>query len=96
MATRNLTVNGPYTVFGQAVPPVVDSGDGGAYEMGLRFTPSVDGFITGARFYKSTANTGTHIGSLWNSAGTRLATATFANETSLLTILFMLDYFFSF
>lgn len=82
VATRNLTVNGPYTVFGQAVPPVVDSGDGGAYEMGLRFTPSVDGFITGARFYKSTANTGTHIGSLWNSAGTRLATATFANETA--------------
>ncbi|MFJ4207388.1 DUF4082 domain-containing protein [Paenarthrobacter sp. NPDC089675] len=82
VATRNLTLNGPYTVFGQAVPSVVDSGDGGAYEMGLRFTPSVDGFVTGARFYKSTANTGTHIGSLWNAAGTRIATATFANETA--------------
>ncbi|MFI2566035.1 DUF4082 domain-containing protein [Paenarthrobacter sp. NPDC018779] len=82
IATRNLTLSGPYTVFGQTVPATVDSGDGGAYEMGMRFTPSVDGFVTGVRFYKSTANTGTHIGSLWNAAGARVATATFANETA--------------
>lgn len=81
-ATRNLALKGPYSVFGQTVPAVADSGDGGAYEMGLRFTPSADGFITGVRFYKSTANSGTHTGSLWNSAGTRLATATFTNETA--------------
>lgn len=82
VATRNLTLNGPYSVFGQTIPAKADSGDGGSYEMGLRFTPSVDGFITGVRFYKSTANTGTHTGSLWSSSGSRLATATFANETS--------------
>ncbi|QSZ49196.1 DUF4082 domain-containing protein [Arthrobacter sp. D5-1] len=81
-ATRNLTLSGPYSVFGQTVPVVKDSGDGGAYEMGLRFTPSVDGFITGVRFYKSTANTGTHTGSLWSATGERLATATFTNETA--------------
>jgi hypothetical protein len=79
---RNLTLSGPYSVFGQTVPTVKDSGDGGAYEMGLRFTPSVDGFITGVRFYKSTANTGTHTGSLWSSTGERLATVTFTNETA--------------
>jgi hypothetical protein len=33
------------------------------------------------RFYKAAANTGTHVGSLWDTSGTRLATGTFANET---------------
>jgi hypothetical protein len=80
--TRNLQLSGPYTVFGQQVPAVPDSQDGGAYELGMKITPSIDGFITGVRFYKSTANTGTHIGSLWNSSGQRLATATFTAETA--------------
>ena len=80
--TRNLQITGPYSVFGQQVPAVPDSQDGGAYELGMNFTPSVDGFITGARFYKSTANTGTHSGSLWNATGQRLATATFTAETA--------------
>ena len=43
---------------------------------------SVDGFVTGVRFYKGTGNTGTHVGSLWSSTGTRLATVTFTNETA--------------
>ncbi|MEK0156356.1 DUF4082 domain-containing protein [Arthrobacter oryzae] len=81
-ATRNLQLAGPYTVFGQQVPAVTDSQDGGAYELGMKITPSVDGFITGVRFYKSTANTGTHTGSLWNASGQRLATATFTSETA--------------
>jgi hypothetical protein len=42
----------------------------------------VDGQIVGIRFYKSTTNTGTHTGSLWSNAGTRLATATFTGETA--------------
>jgi Domain of unknown function (DUF4082) len=33
-------------------------------------------------FYKATANTGTHVGNLWSSAGTKLATATFSGETA--------------
>ena len=40
------------------------------------------GSITGVRFYKDAANTGTHTGSLWTSTGTLLATATFNNETA--------------
>ena len=81
-STRNLQLTGPYSVFGQQVPDVPDSQDGGAYELGLNITPSVDGFITGARFYKSAANTGTHTGSLWSATGQRLATATFTSETA--------------
>ena len=38
--------------------------------------------ISGIRFYKGSANTGTHIGNLWSSSGTLLATATFNNETA--------------
>ena len=38
--------------------------------------------MSGIRFYKSAANTGTHIGSLWNASGTKLASATFTGETA--------------
>ena len=40
------------------------------------------GFVTGIRFYKGTANTGTHIGSLWSSTGTKLGSVTFTGETA--------------
>src|SRR3954453_12227999 len=49
--------------------------------LGLEFRTSQAGFITGIRFYKSSANTGTHTGTLWSRTGTRLATATFAGES---------------
>lgn len=42
----------------------------------------MDGYITGVRFYKYAVNTGTHVANLWSTSGTRLATATFANETA--------------
>jgi hypothetical protein len=37
--------------------------------------------ITGVRFYKGNGNTGTHIGHLWKSDGTLLASVTFTGET---------------
>jgi hypothetical protein len=42
----------------------------------------VAGTITGIRFYKSPQATGTHVGNLWNTAGTLLASATFTSETA--------------
>ena len=63
------------------MPTVVDSGAGAGVELGVKFTSNFNGTITGLRFYKSTANTGTHIGNLWSSTGTLLATDTFTNET---------------
>ncbi|AIY03624.1 hypothetical protein ART_4025 [Arthrobacter sp. PAMC 25486] len=80
--TRQLLVGGPYSVFGNEVAQTVDSGDAGATVLGLRFTPTQDGYISGVRFYKSAANTGTHTGTVWSSSGTQLATLTFANETA--------------
>jgi hypothetical protein len=38
--------------------------------------------VKGIRFYKGTGNNGTHVGSLWTSAGTNLARATFTAETA--------------
>ncbi|WP_344059087.1 DUF4082 domain-containing protein [Microbacterium pumilum] len=80
--SRAVTVTGPASVYGAEVPATPSATDTSAVEVGLRFSASVDGFVTGARFYKGSANTGTHVASLWTTSGTRLATATFANETA--------------
>ncbi len=65
-----------------AVPQVVDSGADQPVELGVKFRSDVAGTITGIRFYKSAANNGPHVGNLWTSTGTRLATATFTGETN--------------
>lgn len=51
-------------------------------ELGVKFRATQAGYIKGIRFYKGAANTGTHIGNLWSSTGTNLATATFTGETA--------------
>ena len=40
-------------------------GDTNAVELGVKFTADFAGTVTGIRFYKAAANTGTHVGSLW-------------------------------
>ncbi len=72
----------PCTIFGQNAPTAVDSGDGNAVELGIKFRADADGNILGVRFYKSAGNTGTHIGHVWTSGGQLLGTATFSGETS--------------
>src|SRR3954452_5133654 len=51
-------------------------------ELGVVFQAASNGYIMGVRFYKGTSNTGTHMGHLWSSKGTLLATATFTGETT--------------
>jgi len=80
--TVNLTVTGSASVFGQETPAESATNDSSATELGLRFTPASDGFVSGVRFYKASGNTGTHVGSLWNASGQRLAQVTFSNETA--------------
>ena len=72
----------PCTLFGSSAPTTSDAGSDSPLELGVRFKSDVAGSITGVRFYKSAANTGTHIGNLWSNTGTLLATATFVNETA--------------
>jgi hypothetical protein len=62
-------------------PGIVDSGDPSSVDLGVKFTASAAGSVTGIRFHKAATNTGTHIGSLWSASGTLLASATFTNET---------------
>ena len=73
----------PCTVFGSSTPAAgaVDSGDSTAVNVGMAFSVDQPGYITGMRFYKAAANTGTHTGDLWSASGTLLASATFTGET---------------
>jgi len=81
-ATVSLAVACPCSVYGSAVPAIGSANDTGAVELGLRFSTTIDGYASGVRFYKGTANTGTHTGSLWSASGARLATVTFTGETA--------------
>lgn len=76
------SVDCPCSILGAAEPSTVDSADATPVTLGVRFTSSTDGYISGLRFYKSQDNTGTHVGSLYKDDGTVLATVTFANETA--------------
>jgi hypothetical protein len=64
------------------VPAVPAVGDTDAVELGVQFRTSINGYITGLRFYTGSTNTGTHVGHLWTGTGTLLATATFSNESA--------------
>ena len=73
----------PVTIFAaNATPSTVQVSSTTAIEVGMKFHSTVNGQVVGVRFYKGTANTGTHLGHLWSSSGTLLATVTFANETA--------------
>jgi methionine-rich copper-binding protein CopC len=65
-----------------ATPATASENDSSAVEVGVKFQASQAGQITGIRFYKGAANTGTHVGTLWSSTGTLLASATFTSETA--------------
>jgi hypothetical protein len=58
------------------------AGDFNPVELGVKFQAATDGTVTAIRFYKSSANGGTHVGNLWSAAGERLATVTFGGETA--------------
>jgi hypothetical protein len=58
------------------------SGSPQPVELGVRFKSDIAGFVTGLKFYKTSGNTGTHVGTLWSALGTSLGTATFSTETA--------------
>jgi hypothetical protein len=65
-----------------ATPSTPNTADAAAVEVGVKFTVDSPGVISGLRFYKGSSNTGTHTGSLWDSAGNLLATGTFTGESA--------------
>ncbi|HEY1216191.1 MAG TPA: DUF4082 domain-containing protein [Bryobacteraceae bacterium] len=73
----------PCSIWNNSTAPGTPSAsDSAAVELGLKFRSDVNGFITGVRSYKGSGNAGTHIGNLWSSAGAKLASVTFTNETT--------------
>lgn len=50
-------------------------------ELGMKFTASSSGTITGIRFYKAAGDTGAHTGSIWSANGSLIATVTFTAES---------------
>ena len=88
-ATLSITIAGsdpppmcPCTIWpSTATPGTPDVNQSLPVELGVRFTSSSSGFITGVRFFKGVNNTGTHVGNLWSSSGTLLASATFTGES---------------
>ena len=70
----------PCTLSASATVPVAaDSGDGSPITVGTQFTASVNGYVTGVRYYRAAANTGPHIGTLYSAAGASLASVTFTD-----------------
>ncbi|PWK76985.1 uncharacterized protein DUF4082 [Aminobacter sp. AP02] len=85
-ATVSLNVTPPDTtvsLFASSSTPSQPSvNDPSSVELGVRFTVSAAGTITGMRYYKSAQDTGTHVGSLWTSSGTLITSATFTAESA--------------
>ena len=78
------------TIFTNQTPGGIgghDGSNGPSVELGMKFRSSVDGFITGIRFFKTSVYTGLHVGELFTypgpppAVGVRLATANFTGET---------------
>ena len=63
-------------------PATANFSDPSGVEVGVRFTSTNNGQITGIRFYKGSLNTGAHVVDLWSASGALLATATSTNETA--------------
>jgi uncharacterized repeat protein (TIGR01451 family) len=70
------------SIFGGVQPTVASSTDPHAVELGVRFESQTPLAIEGIRFFKGAKDTGTHVGHLWNSEGTLLASATFTEESA--------------
>jgi Domain of unknown function (DUF4082)/Bacterial Ig-like domain/Bacterial Ig domain len=77
------TMTCPCTIWpSTATPATPSANDGTAIEVGVKFQTDVNGYVSGVRFYKGSANTGTHVGSLWTSSGQLLSQATFTSESA--------------
>ena len=85
-ASTGLTVtaaNGnPQSLFTTQVPVGDNLTDGVPYELGMKFRVTTPGQITAIRFWKSSNETAVHVGRIWSSTGTLLASVTFNAETA--------------
>jgi glucose/arabinose dehydrogenase/endonuclease YncB( thermonuclease family) len=81
--STSVPISCPCTIWqSSAVPANPANADFTPVEVGVKFRSDINGLVTGIRFYKGAGNSGTHVGNLWSSTGTLLATATFSVETA--------------
>jgi hypothetical protein len=72
-----------YSIFAAgSVPTTASWLDNNPVELGVKFQTSRAGAVTAFRFFKGSKNLGVHVGHLWTSDGTLMASATFTNETA--------------
>ncbi|RUL99617.1 DUF4082 domain-containing protein [Rhizobium chutanense] len=77
------TTPATYSLFSASnTPAQTNLNDGQQLELGVKFTSTVGGDITGIKFYRSANDNGQNVVDLWSSTGTKLATATFTNTTA--------------
>ena len=85
-ASVNLTVLPPSSteqLFAYSdTPAILSDPDPNSVNLGVKFLATEAGAITGLKYYKGAGDIGTHVGSLWTSTGTLLASATFTNESA--------------
>ena len=84
-ATVALNVTAPaatQSLFSASAIPAKTYNDKKQIEVGVKFSSSVAGSITGIEFYRAAGDTGTDIAQLWSSTGTLLATGTFSNTSA--------------
>ncbi|MGY1796323.1 DUF4082 domain-containing protein [Geodermatophilus sp. SYSU D00525] len=72
----------PATLFPDGQGPDSDVGhtDGRPVELGIRFTATVDGTLTGLRFYRAAGDGAAHAATVWSSTGAVLGEATFPSR----------------
>lgn len=72
----------PISIFTNQIPSNITINDKmGAIEVGMKFISSVNGTVSGIKFYKSTGNIGTHTVQLYNYYGAPLSTVVCEAET---------------
>lgn len=70
-------------IFTTQVPSDPNATDNSPYEMGVKFRSAKAGQITAIRYWRSTSETGTHVGKIWAATGgSPLASVTFSSETA--------------
>ena len=78
-----VSISCPCSIWNSSVVPAAASTtDTKAVNLGVKFRPDVDGYVSGVRYYRGPANGGTHVGSLWTAGGALLTRATFTGETA--------------
>jgi hypothetical protein len=80
--TTASTFSCPCTIWPTTATPQKTDPDTSSVELGVKFRATVSGYVTGIRYYKPSAASGTHVGTMWTGTGTKLGTATFTGETA--------------